>query len=703
MKEGLSKCRVCGSIGVGLLFLLGHLESGRAAPRDVFVLVDVSGSVIARGDQQVVGEVQSLISDLVIGRFKLTDHPNWRYDSSLLTDPLRSIVEGKENAVPLTAPTRRVIILPFGDKRKPHPQVVSPPFNRLPGDFQDFIRDNYPRNYTDQKTYVTLAYATTAKVAKDEGIQLYYMFVVTDAFGDTESDYTEAEWGLKHRWDSKGFVEERNRIGVFNYQRSGLDSKNFQVDVWQVKLGPIEPGIRIVLQKPESGSSPVLNLTRGNTLLEWAVKKGSESPSQPSGLNFHVGIIDNRTGAVIDSTSVPGRYSKDLDFGGPGDYELTITGAPEKSGGEYPQNLGRFQARVLVELSPPIIVLSSPPELRAEGDPTLIELPAPELPLQWELVKEGKSTKPPGAKFKVELLGGGAAPPAAVTEVGGYETKLKIAKSGSYTLQISHFPAGDQEKALPFEKQIELKVPETAVVLTEPDLPADSVPGTPVMIEVTASQLSLQWALEKAGEKTTPEDEKFKVELLKQGAEEPVVEEIVNGCEKKLESLTIDNEGIYTLRITHLPANGGLQARPFEKSPVKFEPVKPILEFRTPARGFVSESGKVTFMWRIVPSGVRAAGYRLTISGPERKEVRVRPTTYVEEFKKGGSYRATVSVTSPNTLIVQTATTEFTVKKGFPWGKFLMIAVLIGALVFLLPKILNRFTKKKNRAQPEPD
>ncbi len=258
-----------------------------AIARDVFVVVDVSGSVTQAGKtteraavQKMVEDGKRLVIDLVRGSFRAEDFPDWKWGEQLLVSPLLEIVTANDARQPMSGLGKRAVIVPFADKAITHPAATSAPFLSFPSDFETFVGKEYPTSYRDQNTYVTLARARTAELAESLQIRQYYFLMVTDAVQDPKAAYSEDETKLLNRWDSENFVAAKTRIGLFEYAAEGLDSRNFQVDVWKVDLDLAPASARITTIAPASGAT----ISPGIIDVQWEVATGeSGTRSRPSG------------------------------------------------------------------------------------------------------------------------------------------------------------------------------------------------------------------------------------------------------------------------------------------------------------------------------------------------------------------------------------------------------------------------------------
>ena len=370
----------------------------------------------------------------------------WQPDPQYLFEPLKSIVAGSAGAQPMSGPTRRVILIPFGDKKVNHTPLMSAPITSFPADFNGFLAEHYPKTYRDQLTYLSLARATTAAVAETQGIRQYYFFAVTDALADSKSDYNESEDAKLKRWGSKNFVPDKTRIGVFEYRRAGVDPKNFQVDVWRVELELPPPPAEITLLKPRDGAA-----LSGKTPLEWAIRKEGGRPYQPLGLNFNLSIVRTDTGAQVHAEQVSNAFSTVANLDGVGEYRLIIDGSRAVDASpDLPQTLGRLDT-TLTAHAPSQIQLITPSQKPAMVDPGAQEI-------RWALAaSDGRIEHPSGAKFRVSLTHNTNQRELFNSVVTGFSTSLTFPDSGDCRLTIAADEIPGKPNSSPLETVIVIR------------------------------------------------------------------------------------------------------------------------------------------------------------------------------------------------------------------------------------------------------
>lgn len=414
---------------------------GSKVTRDIFVLVDVSGSMLSASSKSgttrealeaMVAEARELVADVAQGNFDPTRYADWKADPTLLISPLREIVQQAPAKAPLAGVGKQLIVIPFGDKKVRHPQSVSLPLVNFPADFRDYLNQHFPKEFKDAQTYVTIARAETSRVAESQRIDQYYFFMITDALQDPESGtgYTKEESDLLAQWDSTNFVAQKTRIGLFEYQKPGFEKRGFQVDVWSVTLRLPPSPSTVVLNSPAL-SQP---LPPGPVDLAWAIKDGEAPPTQPSGYTFSVSVVEEATGRQLHSQNIDGGYTTSVRLDQPGKYAVSILAAPTVGSAEGLRGpaLGKFEG-VLTVAAPakPLVLKGQDP-----GKPSKV---GEEVTLTWGVASEGKPPEQvPGGKFEVSISREDE--PVGSSTVNGYTHSFVPTKPGGHQVKIALVP-----------------------------------------------------------------------------------------------------------------------------------------------------------------------------------------------------------------------------------------------------------------------
>ena len=453
---------------------------GSKVTRDIFVLVDVSGSMLSASSKSgttrealeaMIAEARELVVDVAQGNFDPARYADWKADPSLLISPLREIVQQAPEKAPLAGVGKQLIVIPFGDKKVRHPQSVSLPLVNFPAGFRDHLDKHFPTVFKDAQTYVTIARAETSRVAESQRIDQYYFFMITDALQDPESGtgYTKEETDLLAQWDSTNFVAKKTRIGLFEYQKPGLEKRGFQVDVWSVTLRLPPSPSTVVLNSPAL-SQP---LSPGPVELQWAIKDGDAPPTQPSGFTFSVSVVEEATGRQLHSQNLEGGYTTSVRLDQPGRYDVTILAAPTVGTTEGLRGpaLGKFEGVLNVAAPAKVVELTG----QDPGKPSKV---GEEFKFTWGLISEGKPLEQvPGGKFEVSISREDE--PVGSSTVNGYTQSFVPAKAGGHQIKITLVPG-----SIP-DVQVDPFVFKFEVVKADSPTPPPAPDPTPVVAEKT--------------------------------------------------------------------------------------------------------------------------------------------------------------------------------------------------------------------------
>jgi len=475
-------------------------KTAASTERDVFVVVDVSGSVPLADNasdrealQAMILDARQLASKLISGTFSSTDFPDWQWSDSLLVSPLREIVTPGNTTHRMSGPGKRVVIVPFGDKPAVHPTPTSDPLQDFPGEFETFLEKNYPTSYVDQNTYVTLARARTAEVAESLQIKRYYFLMITDAEQDPRTPYTEEETNLLNRWDSENFVADKTRIGLFKYVRKGFESRKFQIDVWKVDLDLPPAEARIVIASPVPGK-PV---APGAIKVDWSIERAGEGAlMQPQGYNYFISLINPETGALLQSFPVKDQHSANISIETAGTYRLTITGSRAASAPEstLPPVLGAAEVSLDVADAPP--PSRELPLKMALGVPPLVA--GRDALFNWEFDTETQGEALPEGELTIRASDVIDGKEVAQVKTRAQAWKTQFAKSGDYRLRFEFRPDVPipGTEYLFFEQTI-------SVAASGVDGGSPTEPGTRVVSPVVAPEIALQFLLPRNNSITT--------------------------------------------------------------------------------------------------------------------------------------------------------------------------------------------------------
>lgn len=191
---------------VTLLFLFFLFELSLDAQNNVFVLVDVSGSGPA---DAIKTEAGVIVKDLLVDQFNPSNYnKEWKWSDSLM--PPFDRVKGTSQPLLNTAAGSTLMIMPFGQHNRYEDYKIQK-ISNLPDDVLSMFASYYPKTFSDQYTYIEVAQAKAAGVAKTAGFDSFYRIEVTDAMPIApQSKYTPQEQFLMQNDNST-----KTKLGEF--------------------------------------------------------------------------------------------------------------------------------------------------------------------------------------------------------------------------------------------------------------------------------------------------------------------------------------------------------------------------------------------------------------------------------------------------------------------------------------------------------
>ena len=168
------------------------------AQEHVFILVDISGS---RGTDPIKAEAKQQVYNLLLGQYSSNG-----WNPVTVTDKKISDLINSVSKQTLIGQNSWICIVPFGNKDTYKKYSIAQNKNN-PIDFQNLFNQNYPSKFTDGYTYIQIAEAFTASLAKTYNINEYYMFIITDGLGDqddtnSKNNYDSFEENLLLEWNN---------------------------------------------------------------------------------------------------------------------------------------------------------------------------------------------------------------------------------------------------------------------------------------------------------------------------------------------------------------------------------------------------------------------------------------------------------------------------------------------------------------------
>ncbi len=159
-----------------LFFFLFLVAQTLFAQNNVFVLVDVSGS---GPDKTIKVEAGNIVKDLLANQFNSANYSkDWKWSDSLL--PPFDRVKGTSQSLLTATLNSTLMIMPFG-KQDRYENYKIQKISNLPSDVLAMFDNYYPKIFSDQYTYIEIAQAKAAGVAKTAGFDSFYRIEVTDA------------------------------------------------------------------------------------------------------------------------------------------------------------------------------------------------------------------------------------------------------------------------------------------------------------------------------------------------------------------------------------------------------------------------------------------------------------------------------------------------------------------------------------------
>lgn len=138
---------------------------------NVVVLVDVSKSI----KQSYFAQTKNVVKDIILG------NPINNSNFSVSIDAKSPIIIGKK---PLISSGKKLLIMPFGETYWMNASFKPTSISILPTDVETYINSKYPTRVSDNRTYLKLAKARAAQVAKSQGMDTYFLLLVSDNIND---------------------------------------------------------------------------------------------------------------------------------------------------------------------------------------------------------------------------------------------------------------------------------------------------------------------------------------------------------------------------------------------------------------------------------------------------------------------------------------------------------------------------------------
>ena len=194
------------------LIIVGFGQSG------VFVLVDVSAS--GPSSEFPRADAKRITKELITGNYKENNFPDWEWsgEQDIIIENIRK-GNSPSQAIIDVKKDNYIMVMPFGIKNRYKDYRIEKVENLQ--EVEQFLESYYPSRFKDQQTYIEIARAMAASIAKskDVSISSYYLFEIWDGLPDTNSKlpgYTKVEEGIKDSYGGKNAREIT--LGTYRYR-----------------------------------------------------------------------------------------------------------------------------------------------------------------------------------------------------------------------------------------------------------------------------------------------------------------------------------------------------------------------------------------------------------------------------------------------------------------------------------------------------
>ena len=139
------------------LFFLFLISCWAYAQEHVIVLVDVSKSI----QQEHFRQTRDVVKNVLLGNPINNGNYHLNMDAK---SPIKF-----KSGTPLVFSGKKLLIMPFGETKWMN-GPFAPKTIRSAGDIASYFESTYPKYVSDQRTYLDLARAKAAQIAKSQGI-----------------------------------------------------------------------------------------------------------------------------------------------------------------------------------------------------------------------------------------------------------------------------------------------------------------------------------------------------------------------------------------------------------------------------------------------------------------------------------------------------------------------------------------------------
>lgn len=297
------------ALGFCLTFLITYSQES------IFVLVDKSKSI----NQSDLLLARKLLIDILAGT--QVDRLRWRHEGDY---SFRQV-----------APGTKLMIMPFGDKATIMNYSATINIIGTASDVTNYVNLYYPTQLTDSWTFITLAKARLAEIAKEKGIDTYQLIFISDNTSDDfggNAGYNEYEQKLVNTYNtSNNPVTEHpgTRFVLIDNPKFSLFSQAIDVSKYtSPQVSPLPDkteALKIELTSLNGGTSREPVLVRDNKFtVSWICRNA------PENVLYKVRLTPlNQRGVKAQSNNVTGNYCNFQNINN-GKWRITVSSAKDE-------------------------------------------------------------------------------------------------------------------------------------------------------------------------------------------------------------------------------------------------------------------------------------------------------------------------------------------------------------------------------------
>lgn len=288
---------------------------------NAFVLVDVSGS----GPSNAKSQARDIVRDVLTSQYSPGKYdPKWEWSKDL--QPPLDRNKGCTQPMLDFASNATLMIMPMGLKDRYRDYRISPVTSVI--EASAFFSRHYPVVFSDSYSYLEIARAKAAGVARSAGITSFYQVEVTDALEDTQSQqppYTQDEWDL-----IQSNTSSVTYLGELTYNREN-PSDSYRIIFRQVSVNnsvpktPIVGGVNVAQKaltiiKPSGTVKKPSDQNPGSISVAWQCLGCNDSAE------FMVSIVNTTDKKVKITPRKVKEFSTVFSVSEPGVYKVSVSG-----------------------------------------------------------------------------------------------------------------------------------------------------------------------------------------------------------------------------------------------------------------------------------------------------------------------------------------------------------------------------------------